>query len=214
MKGFITLLLTLLYLSAVLTMTALLQAVQGAETETQTEWLVLENHHARELELRRAILNTIMHSARSAAPVYSTSDDVSAAIGADLSALEDLEDSYFSDYYPITVNFWCGIMTDDELRSLPSLTLSSRLTQKCADCVDLDAVAVRAQGESGVPVTTCASMLSVNIADRTVTVSNPDPRVTPPFSTLGTPVFGITLLNSRDNLSSVVVIPQNTKVRW
>jgi len=216
MKAFLSFLLVL----SVLSTNALLLSFHNTKREQSDKitnsLLGLEERHARELELKRAIINTIIYSAREM-PESATADEVTAKVAEDLAKLEDLEESYYN-IRRLAVSFWCGSPTQQDLKeSLRSMQLSNR-TVICRNCQKTGEFAIRIGNNNQNAVRVCAKFLSVDTIQKIVTVSVADPRVVAasfgPDQYSGTPSIGAAIYDTSNNISSVIIIPLSSRIYW
>jgi len=104
-------------------------SLKGEIDSTEHHLLVLEDRHVREMELKRAVTDTIRHSILISLANDPNADpeSIRGRLGSDLSALRGLEgaEGYTTQRYTnysydnfrsrFTVRFWCGNPSDEEL---------------------------------------------------------------------------------------------------
>ena len=214
--GFISLLLAMSFIYTALLLIAYYLEIKYILLSGENELLLLKNYNSRELEIKRAVTNIIHHSLQTIPPSLE-SKDVPEYIASKLTTLESLEASkgagYYSTYH-LDINLWCGFL-ENESRELKQEILSDRIAMKCANCKDLDEYIQKYTLDSlSSPerivediVPSCTPFLSYNRESNTITVSYPPAE----YSWHGeNPVIGISILDTINNISSIVIIPEGT----
>jgi hypothetical protein len=216
MKAFLSFLLVLSILSTNAFLLSFYNTRKEQLDKITNSLLGLEERHVRELELKRAIINTIIYSAREM-PGSATADEVTAKVAEDLATLEGLEKSYYH-IKKLAVSFWCGSPTQQDLKeSLRLMQLLNR-TVICRNCQKTDEFAIRIENNNQNVVRVCAKFLSADTIQRIVTVSVADPRVVVasfgPDQYSGTPSIGAAIYDTSNNISSVIIIPLSSRIYW
>jgi hypothetical protein len=205
--------------------------------------LVLEDRHVREMELKRAVTDTIRHSIliSLANDPNADTDSIREWIGLDLSRLRGVEGaegyknySYDDFRNRFTVRFWCGDPSDDELkRTAESHKWSGRDDYICDGCHYLSETFEYAEFDTnGNPIgvgtkNLCAQFISIDKSRSTssVSVSSIYDKILHERITISDPAtlalllsnnirFGVMVYDSAENVSSVAVIPMSTEIRW
>jgi hypothetical protein len=220
MKGFLSLLLVLMFALILLALYSSYHNLMTKQDKIATELLLFEVYGAREVELKRAITTTIEYESRAAMeeeaerilgrPPTSyerfrsvTGVEVAAALGYKLKKLESREGDY-KDNFGIDVDFWCGTITREEQVNLPREMLETNNTKKCSNCWDFDF-----SPTVGVP-TTCTKFLLVILDPAEPTTMIYDPTIL----TTGKVVFGVSILDKQNRIASIATIPAGSRVRW
>ena len=217
MKAFFSFLFVLSILSATIVLLSRFNAIENYSDKTISSLLLLEERHARELELKRAIVNTIIYSAREA-PSVATADEITATIAEDLAKLEELETSYYN-IKKLAVSFWCGSPTQQDLREAITAMHWSGKTALCRNCQKLSAWAVRIENNNKRTVRYCAKYLSVDTMQKVVTVSSADTRVIGPGIAdvepgSGQSMFGASVYDTTNDIASVIMLPMSSRISW
>lgn len=251
MKGFLSFILAMAFAASLLLVFSAYQSISLKNAETETEMLLIELHAAREIELKRTMMNMIAQESRRQAwnealmtaeeyllkrnasgnvsgalvDIIKNADDISHEVGMKLKDLEPLQGDYGNDF-GLKVDFWCGAMSDEERRSLPGQMLLQSNKTKCDCCWDFDNMTQRLElDKAGNPrlreVTTCTALLDIFVTSDppsfvTLIRSKPDPRVLEMNKPgcAGDWVFGISVLDERNRIASVAVLPAGSKIRW
>jgi len=205
--------------------------------------LVLEDRHAREMELKRAVTDTVRHSI-----LISLTNDPNAdpelireQVGRDLSQLRGVEGaegyknySYDNFRSRFTVRFWCGNPSDDELRrTVGSHNWSGQDDYICDGCHYLSETFAYAEFDiNGNPIgagtkNVCAQFISIDKSRSvsSISISEMYNKILYKRITISDPAtlalllsddirFGVMVYDSIENVSSVAVIPMSTEIRW
>lgn len=238
-KGFLSFILAMAFAASILLVFSAYQSMSLRNAETETEMLLIELHTARELELKRALMNSVVHEGRNAIVEEAarlgikllfkdrttvkealkglSGEKIVATVGRGLGMREArLEGAYKE--LGLDVDFWCGAVTQQELHAMPERMLNSGNLTKCSSdfpgrCYDLNFPAVR----DDEIVTVCTGLLAGSIGidppSVLIKVSNFDQKVTPLILPIGDYVFGISILDRRNGMASVVTLPVGSGIK-
>lgn len=216
-KGFISLILAIVFVYTALLLLAYYLEVRSASLKTENELLILKNYNARELEVKRAITNTIHHSLQKILLIKpdADSEEVSKYIGINLAALESQEKEYYNTYH-LDLNFWCGFPGNESyLNSFKENMIRTRTAIKCEKCKDFGELIPKYSIPSMLEpekivedlVPACTPLISYNKELRYIKISSP------PLNYLWIgeePAIGVSVLDTVNNISSIVIIPKGT----
>jgi hypothetical protein len=210
---------------------------------TEHHLLVLEDRQAREMELKRAVTDTIRHSIfiSLARDPNADSESIRAQLGSDLSMLRGLEGaagyknySYDNFRSRFTVRFWCGNPSDEELKqTTESHKWSGQSNYICEGCRYLSDTFTYAEFDTnGNPIdgrtkNLCAQFISIDKSRGVsfVSISEMYTKILQGRITITDPAalallssnnikFGVMIYDSVENVSSVAVIPISTEIKW
>ena len=193
---------------------------------------LLEDRVSRELEIKHAMKDVIAYSQELEeysnllpAPYNMISGSILSEYG--ISKLVELESTGASSYYDwrrFALDFWCGFPTDSDIVNAISIKdkaypafFNSAFT--CDNCFKLDS---KVQSEKG-PSNLCSQFLSSDLINRNtrIGVAKVDEiavdGATYDLSNLGAIQgvrFGVLIYDSKENVSSAVVIPSSTTIPW
>jgi hypothetical protein len=240
-KGFLSLILVMAFVSSIFILYAIYASISLRNDSVESEMLKLTLYSTHEIEAKRALLNMIVHEGRKAIIEEGTriginvvfanpatvkealkelsGDRLTASIGTGLGRRERaLEDMFAQE--GIDVDFWCGTITEEERHSLPQQMLTAGRTlcptPRPGRCFDLDTPANRKEGDEMNTVTVCTGLLTAAIDPTTPSVKAKitqfDSRVTPSITPIGSYVFGVSILDKKKNIASVVTIPVDSNI--
>ncbi|VVB73580.1 Uncharacterised protein [uncultured archaeon] len=218
-------------------------SLKGDIDSTEHHLLVLEDRHAREMELKRAVTDTIRHSVNMTLSLDPNADPeaIQERIGNDLSLLRGVEGaegyknySYGDFRSRFTVRFWCGNPSKEELdRVAETHDWSKKSDYICEGCHYLDEefayITFDSDGNviGGGTRNLCAQLLSVDKGNKIISVSASQLKnailrhrimIADPLSESvllsGDSMFGVMVYDSAEDVSSVAVIPMSTEIRW
>ena len=232
MKGFLSLILALLFAATILSLFMIYLALTTKNDQTRMELFLLEMYNTREVELKHAMIDMLAHETRAALKEeaikvlgreptlielfhFMTGDEITAAVGNKLKELEELQ-SYYKSNFSTDIDFWCGTITAEEKVRLPQEMLETGVVKKCTNCWDFSAPAERVETDKIRSVTVCTALLLVILdpTDPEIKISSPDPRVDPAIPSKGEVVFGVSILDKRDGLASIITLPVGSRIRW
>ncbi|MEM2974075.1 MAG: hypothetical protein QW112_00390, partial [Candidatus Micrarchaeia archaeon] len=153
------------------------------------------------------------------------SANISKKIAHSLAALEKQEASKGAGYYNtyhLDVNFWCGFLGED-IQSMKDIMLDRKISLKCQNCKDFDEMIPKYSIEAIIEarkdlsklleavefVPACTPFISVNKLSGTIYITHPPVE----YAWSGdNPVIGVSILDTINNISSVVVLPEGTVI--
>jgi len=139
MKAFVSLVLAIAFIYVTLLLLSYHLEARSSFFGTEKELLILKNYNARELEVKRAVTNTIHHALQEIPPGME-SENASRYIAGKLTGLESQEAGKGGEYYRtyhLDLNFWCGFI-DEDTRQMKKDMLEKISSIKCQNCKDLD----------------------------------------------------------------------------
>jgi len=213
-KGFISLVLAISFIYVVFLLLAYYLELKVTTLKTEEQLIILKNYNSRELELKRAVINTIHYSLQQILIIKpdANSEEVSKYIAANLALFESEETNYYNDYH-IKINFWCGFI-ENETNSMKERILNEQSPIKCSNCKDFRDLIPKYSPNGDVElVPACAPFISYDRVLRQVKISSPPVEYAwiGERQTIG-PAVGISILDPIGNISSVVVIPEGTVI--
>ena len=219
-RGFISLILAIAFIYIALILLTYYFEVRSTSLKTEKELLILKNYNTRELEIKRAITNTIHHSLQQILLIKpdADSEEISKYIATNLALLESQEKSYYNTYH-LDLNFWCGFLESKSYpNSLKENMIQTRTSIKCENCKDFGEFIPRyfitsISGPEQIVedlVPACTPFLSYNKELRYIKISSPPLN----YLWLGEdPAIGVSILDTVNNISSVVIIPKSTIIQ-
>jgi len=242
-RGVLSFLYAFAAIASILFVYSYYSSLKGEMDSTEHHLLVLEDRHAREMELKRAVTDTIRHSILISFINDPNADleSIREQVGSDLSALRGLEGaegyknySYDDFRSRFTVRFWCGNPSDDELRrTAESHKWFGQDNYICDGCHYLSETFAYAEFDiNGNPIgagtkNVCAQFISIDKSRgvSSVSISEMYNNILHRRITISDPAtlallisndirFGAMVYDSIENVSSVAVIPMSTEIRW
>ena len=225
MKAFISLVLAIAFVYVTLIVSSYYLEVRSSSLGTEKELLILKNYNTRELEVKNALTNTIHHALQEIPPGMEA-ENASKYIASKLADLESQEagkgGAYYQTYH-LDLNFWCGFI-DDETGPMKKEMLEKISSIKCQNCKDFDEpvpkysieniIAARADPskllQAAETMPACTPFLSYDRENKWIKVSEPPAE----YAWIGErPAIGISILDTVNNISSIVIIPEGTIIR-
>jgi len=243
-RGVLSFLYAFAAIASILFVYSYYSSLSGVADINDHRMLVLEDRYAREMELKRAITDTIRHSVNNTLSLNPNSgdDEIKENLGRDLSQLRGLEGaagyrnySYYDIFRRFVIRFWCGNPSDDELERIARThEWVGRGDYICDGCNHLDKefeyVELDASGNivGGGKKNLCSQFFSVDRSSGTVSVSIAAPEMARQIAQgrfqvsaemqgllLSNDIkFGVMVYDSAENISSAAVIPISTEIRW
>jgi len=242
-RGVISFLYAFAAIASILFVYSYYASLKGEIDSTEHHLLVLEDRHVREMELKRAVTDTIRHSIliSLANNPNADSESIRGRLGSDLSALRGLEGaeeyknySYDDFRSRFTIRFWCGNPSDNELKqTAESHTWFGRANYICDGCHYFSETFVYAEFDTkgnligGGTKNLCAQFISIDKSNGAsfISVSEMYNKILQGKITVTNPVsllllsssnikFGVMVYDSVENVSSAAVIPMSTEIRW
>jgi hypothetical protein len=225
MKAFISLVLAIAFVYVTLLLLSYYLEARSSFLGTEKELLILKNYNTRELEVKRAVTNTIHHALQEIPPGMEA-ENASRYIAGKLAGLESLEAGKGGKYYQtyhLDLNFWCGFI-DEETGVMKKEMLEKTSSIKCLNCKDLDEFVPKYSIENIIAsrvdptrllqavetMPACTPFLSYNRENKWIKVSEPPAE----YVWIGdNPAIGISILDTVNNISSIVIIPEGTIIR-
>lgn len=213
MRAFISLILAIAFIYVTLLLLNYYLEIRVTALNTEKELLLLKNYNTRELEIKRAITNTIHHSMQQIKLISPTADseEVSIYVATQLALLESQENNYYKTYH-LDLNFWCGFI-ENETQSMKNNMLSSKTSIKCTNCRDLKEIVTKYNLESETVVEklvpACTPFLSYNREFNEMKISSPPKEYL--WKGEG-PSIGVSILDTVNNISSIIILPKGAVV--
>jgi len=225
MKAFISLVLAIAFVYVTLLLLSYYLETRSSFLGTEKELLILKNYNVRELEVKRAVTNTIHHALQEIPPGMEA-ENASRYIAGKLADLESQEASKGGGYYRtyhLDLNFWCGFI-GEESESMKEEMLERVSSIKCSNCKDLDEFVPKYSIEDIIAsrydpskllqavetVPACTPFLSYDRENKWIKVTEPPAE----YAWIGdSPAIGISILDTVNNISSIVIIPEGTIIR-
>ena len=225
MKAFISLVLAIAFVYVTLLLLSYYLEARASFLGTEKELLILKNYNTRELEVKGAVTNTIHHALQEIPPGMEA-ENASRYIAGKLTSLESQEASKGGGYYRtyhLDLHFWCGFI-DEYTRQMKKEMLESVSSIKCLNCKDFDELVPKYSIEDMIAsridpsrllqvvetMPACTPFLSYDREHKWIKVTEPPLE----YMWVGDrPVIGISILDTVNNISSIVIIPEGTIIR-
>lgn len=214
MRAFFSIVLALLFLSSALMLLRMNRAMAETLHAARLQALHIEAFHGHEVEMKRAIIDTISITNAYAEILLGiekqriTIDDKIVLIGRQLILFEGQIEHEFNKLHGISVDVWCGSITPLERAQLAERMIAQGRVLKCTNCYDWSSISIY----KGVPTSICAAALMINPLTGDVTVrEDPDLLFVPTLS--GRPSFGASIYDAKRRLASVVMLPAGTVIK-
>lgn len=213
MRAFLSLLLVLTIISTVLLLFSIYQRIKMKIFETEYETLLLESQSARELELKRAMINSVVHAAREEAQKID-GIGMRKEMAKRLAELDSGLEKYYKEKNNIEIDFWCGTPSEEEIRKLPERLEKEGKVKPCPTCYDLNFPALIKRDSVEEATYICAALLDVDFLNNEVIISGPSQDVTAVWNPFEKPKLGVSIIDKRNGIYSVTTIPFNSKIKW
>ncbi|MEM2174403.1 MAG: hypothetical protein QXI58_02090 [Candidatus Micrarchaeia archaeon] len=170
-----------------------------------------EIYSEREIEIKNFFLNVIKHKLKEV-KLTQTSDEITEEIGEEISKLENYEDWYKRNFN-VEVDFWCGYTDKYEIYEITEEILKEKKVKKCKNCLDLSEKSIRITSTEGKEeiVTACTRFISYSKEDNSILISE-DERVVWKLGTSGNLMFGASIYDENNGISSVIILEEGVKI--
>lgn len=210
MKGIMSLVLAIVFLSAVLFLSSLFLLQANKNASIEREAIFLEKAYYKQLELKHAVMGSLSAGAEKTVGREEAVEKASEK----LAELEKIAEANSGEW---KMDLWCGAVEASELEELPRKMLEQNKTLKCAKCWDYGEMAVVASPvkRKAKVMRKCASFLDARVLEREIGVSMGGLELTADIDVekarwSGRKGFGISLLNEKEEFAAIAFVPEGT----
>lgn len=207
MRGLITFLPAIILFSTILAFNTFQATAAKAVSYAEEKTLFLEKKQFEERALKNAFKQAFWNAAGS------ERDEVVKNAAEKLAALESFAEKSFYEENA-SVNVWFGVVSSEEIPQLDKKMLSERKALKCANCFDLNAIALDYDKK---PVLASTAFLEFEFEKNALSISKNGLMRIPELAYLqlipGTFGFGASIYYPNQNASSVILLPEGFEER-